>query len=84
MAGDVLDWISQISSILGLWTFVGIVTFIILFWRKIYYVSGLIGTIFTTTLSLTTRYIAIEYSSHHQLCTLTLSCSNKIQGVRVA
>jgi len=30
-----LDWISEISSILGLWTVVGIIAILILCWRRI-------------------------------------------------
>jgi len=60
MARDVLERISQISSILGLWTFVAIVASIIICYRGVSYVSGLSGTVLTTTLSLTrssARYI---------------------------
>ena len=35
MALDVLDW----TSILGLWTFVSIMSFLILCWKRIYYVG---------------------------------------------
>ena len=38
--------------ILGLWTFVAIFTFLILCWRRIFYVGRLCGTVLTITLSL--------------------------------
>ena len=39
MTSDALDWISKISSILGLWSFLVIITFLILCWRKMSYVG---------------------------------------------
>ena len=42
MTRDALDWISNISSILGLWTFIGIITFLILCWKRVSYVGKVI------------------------------------------
>jgi len=39
---DVLGWISEISTILGLWTFVGIIIFLILCWRTVSYVGQVV------------------------------------------
>jgi len=55
MAQDVFDRISKISSLLGLWTIAAIVTFLIILWRRIYYV-GLVVLFTVLTRFATTRY----------------------------
>ena len=42
MAGNVLERISEISNILGLGALVGIIAFLILCWRRIYYVGKVV------------------------------------------